>query len=324
MEDDVDFRSPQRGERVDSSNYYRKMLDELNETVERLQEEKKRQAEEGNDSMRASEWLSRMISMASDAAAQTLTMNSRDEDESGLLLEFKESRRCCGLIRSLGVDFLFGGLTLFNRNIGVVVDAVGGSTMSSTGFVTFNDLTTVSCASKALLSHNSDNLKVKRAPEPRDLIWENAHVNLSSSSGRSWTANFFIGFGALLWSIPVASIQAFATVDNLANIPGMSWASTLSGGKYSSFLNGYLPVVALLSLISILPIIFQSIALNFESRKTKTDVQESMLGRYFNYQLANIYITVTAGSLWSALATIIDHPGAGLEILGNSVPTVVG
>ena len=41
-------------------------------------------------------------------------------------------------------------------------------------------------------------------------------------------------------------------------------------------------------------------------------------------QLANIYITVTAGSLWKSLAEIIEHPHYVFEIVGNSVPTVVG
>lgn len=33
---------------------------------------------------------------------------------------------------------------------------------------------------------------------------------------------------------------------------------------------------------------------------------------------------MTAGSIWTALGTIIDHPGSGLEILATSLPTVVG
>ena len=33
---------------------------------------------------------------------------------------------------------------------------------------------------------------------------------------------------------------------------------------------------------------------------------------------------MTAGSIWLSASEIIDHPSAGLEILGNSLPTVVG
>jgi hypothetical protein len=88
--------------------------------------------------------------------------------------------------------------------------------------------------------------------------------------------------------------------------------------------NGYLPVVALLTLISILPVIFESVAMGYEKRKTFSEVQSSMLARYFNYQIANVYVSVTAGSILKSLADMIDHPSTILELLGQSLPTMVG
>jgi len=41
-------------------------------------------------------------------------------------------------------------------------------------------------------------------------------------------------------------------------------------------------------------------------------------------QIANIYITVTAGSLWRSLADILESPQNVLTLLGKSLPTVVG
>ena len=40
--------------------------------------------------------------------------------------------------------------------------------------------------------------------------------------------------------------------------------------------------------------------------------------------MANIYISVTAGSIWISAQQIISRPYAALEILGNSLPAVVG
>jgi len=205
-----------------------------------------------------------------------------------------------------------------------VVESVSGSTTSSTGFVTFDDLATVACAAKAPLCHDPNTLIAAFAPDPRDIQWENTHVNYSYSKGREWTANCLLVIGAILWSIPVASIQALATAEKFAKAPGFIWINSLTGGRFNSFIIGYLPVVALLAIISVLPYFFEMIALKFESRKTKSNVQQSILERYFYYQLANIYITVTAGSIWTALGSIIDHPGSGLEILAKSVPKVVG
>ena len=83
-------------------------------------------------------------------------------------------------------------------------------------------------------------------------------------------------------------------------------------------------IQALLTLISILPLIFEALATRYERRKTFSDVQSSMLSRYFNYQIANVYVTVTAGSILKSLAEMLDRPSTILELLGESLPTMVG
>jgi len=205
-----------------------------------------------------------------------------------------------------------------------VIDNVSGSSVSSTGFVTFDNLATAACATKSSLSNDRCHLKASLAPDPHDILWDSAHINESNAKGREWTANILLIFGAILWSIPIASIQAFATADRLATVPGFQWMNSLQGGEFKNFVNGYLPVVALLILICLLPKIFDRIAVVFERRKTLSSVRRSILERLFLYQLANIFITITAGSIWTALGAIIDHPGSVLQILATTVPTLVG
>lgn len=303
-------------------NYYINQLENYNDQVESMRKEKMLMAEKGNTSIDGSQWLSHMISMASDAAATLGRRDSKDED--GLILGFGAKRSKWSAMCTT-LDFFFGGFSLLtNRNYEGMIDSVTGSTMSSTGFVTFNDLSTVACANSAPLSHDYQVLKVQVAPDPRDVRWENAHINASYAKGREWTANFLLVLGAVLWSIPIASIQALATVEHLATIPGFHWMNSFNGGPFSSIINGYLPVVALLTIIGVLPFVFKTIAEKYEFKKTQSDVEQSILARFYYYQLANIYITVTAGSIWTALGAMIDHPGSVLEILGRSLPTVVG
>lgn len=323
---DIDSRLPQKGEKVDSINYYSRELTVMNERMAHMQHDKIELALKGNDSARASVWISHAIDRVQTAAESTLSSNSQDD---GLITGFGSSpgRRkplLLTLLDRIGVDFISGGISYIQQNIDEVVDSVVGATMSSTGFITFKDLHSVTCAAKTPLFHKPDVLIAKMAPEPRDVIWENAHVNLGWSRGREWTANMLLGIGAILWSIPVASIQALATADQIASVPGMGWLATLDGGNVAAFVNGYLPVVLLLTIIMILPHIFYAVALHYEDRKTRSDVQRSIIGRYFYYQLANIYITVTAGSILESLNEIIEHPTNMLAILGKSLPNVVG
>ena len=278
-------RLPARGEKVDSINYYSRELSVMNDRVARMQQDKIELAQKGNDTARASQWISHAIDRVSTVAESTLRPN---QDEDGLITGFSSSstRRkplLLTILDRVGIDFISGAINYVQQNIDEVVDSVVGVTMSSTGFITFNDLSTLACAVKTPLFHQPDVLVVKMAPEPRDIIWENAHVNLGWSKGREWTANVLLGLGAILWSIPVASIQALATADQLSMVPGMSWAAS---GEVSPFVNGYLPVVLLLTIICILPFIFYMVALLYEDRKTNSDIQISIIGRYFYYQVS--------------------------------------
>eukprot|EP00523_Entomoneis_sp_CCMP467_P008539 CAMPEP_0168737984 /NCGR_PEP_ID=MMETSP0724-20121128/10690_1 /TAXON_ID=265536 /ORGANISM="Amphiprora sp., Strain CCMP467" /LENGTH=1061 /DNA_ID=CAMNT_0008785295 /DNA_START=92 /DNA_END=3277 /DNA_ORIENTATION=- len=224
----------------------------------------------------------------------------------------------------LGMDFAISGLRLANRQLDIAAEGLIGSTMSSTGFVTFLDLSSTTCAVSAPLTVKPGALKARVAPEPREINWENVHISKTTLLRREQFVNLILFVGVILWSFPLAAIQAFAKAEYLAQLPGMRWILTFHGGTLTSFVNGYLPVVALLVLIIILPLIFEQIARRYERRKTFSDVQSSMLSRYFFFQLANVYVSVTAGSILKSLADILDHPSNILGLLGDSLPTMVG
>lgn len=110
-----------------------------------------------------------------------------------------------------------------------------------------------------------------------------------------------------------------------ATVPGMAWIATLNGGDVAAFVslschmfifsvlhhthfsnsttflvniwhnqvNGYLPVVLLLTIILILPHIFYGVALHYEDRKTSSDVQKSIIGRYFYYQVNQPHLSLS-------------------------------
>lgn len=319
---------PQKGERVDSITYYRRELAEMNEKVSRMQTEKKQLANTGNEMTRASEWIAIAFEGGFGSTRQmssSLSMRSKPSSvDDGIIANLREPGGGIVPVIKAGFSFFFGGFLIFDRHLDIVVESVVGNAMSSTGFVTFKDRFSTTCARSAPLCPRADVLSVQMAPEPRDIVWDNAYISSMMITGREATANVLLVLGVLLWSVPVAFIQAVATVESIATIPGMEWVAKFSGGQSTNFINGYLPVVAMLGLINLLPVIFEWIATVYEDRKTHSDVQNSILGRFFYYQLANIYIIVTAGSVWDSLADIINHPSAALWILGKSLPMVVG
>jgi len=65
-------RLPHRGEYVDSISYYRRQLGVMNDRVARMQHEKIVLAQTGNNTVRASQWISHAIDRVSIAAESTL------------------------------------------------------------------------------------------------------------------------------------------------------------------------------------------------------------------------------------------------------------
>jgi len=230
------------------------------------------------------------------------------------------------LAARLGLDFFVAALHMLHKRIQILFDGTssGTTSLSGTGFVTFYTHEAATIAACAPLTHKPNALESFVAPEPRDIIWKNANIHKDIRRGKEISANVFLFFGIIFWSIPLAAIQAFAKAEQIAMIPGFEWVLRLNGGNFEALINGYLPVVALLTLICALPLIFEAIATVYEKRKTRSDVQDSIVGRYFYYQIANIYVTVTAGSIWKAAADIIERPAEMLEILGESIPMMVG
>jgi len=223
----------------------------------------------------------------------------------------------------LGLDFVVSGIKFANRQIDQSLDGVLlGSSMSSTGFVTFLDLTSLTTAASAPLTSKPQVLDVTVAPEPKDILWQNAHISDKAQTRKENITNVILIIVGFLWIFPLTAIQAFAKANYIAQIPGMEWIS--NNGNVSQFVNGYLPVAALLALTMVLPLIFQFVALKYERRKRLSDVQNSMLGRYFYFQCLNLYISVTAGGVWKSLSDIIDHPTSILSLLGESLPFMVG
>lgn len=154
-------------------------------------------------------------------SAGSISASSRSASSDELILDFNTSQSKFSFwscFKKVGFDFISGGFSSMHRHLDVVVDTVRGATMSSTGFVTFKDLVTVTCAVRAPLSNKSGVFQVQMAPEPRDIIWNNAGVHQSWSKGREWTANIFLSFGAILWSIPVATLQAFSNLESLCTL----------------------------------------------------------------------------------------------------------
>lgn len=171
---------------------------------------------------------------------------------------FSESMLSRCSTRSLGkvagrMGFDFGAylVKIITRRFNSYHDDEKKDVLSSTGFVTFLDLATVTCVASAPLTHkpkvgtlvpfsslslllrfflfffkiNSlivghdirvhQTLNVTVAPERRDILWDNCSRRADVNETRELNANISLVLGAILWSVPLAGVQIFATADTV-------------------------------------------------------------------------------------------------------------
>eukprot|EP00903_Cladosiphon_okamuranus_P018683 g17196.t2 len=196
-----------------------------------------------------------------------------------------------------------------------------GQKMSTTGFVTFRQMSACAASRQVLVAPRPDWCDCEPAPDPRDVVWKNIAVPQQQNQLRHNVAAGLVLMGAIFWSIPVLLIQFWASYSQLELIFPVLVDLDRNSILYY-VIAGYLPVVLLLLLMLVLPFVFQGLAYHYERRKSHSEVQRSILTRYFTYQLANIYVTVASGSITSALQEILDNPKAVLSILGDTFPAV--
>ncbi|CAM9697534.1 unnamed protein product, partial [Ectocarpus sp. 4 AP-2014] len=212
------------------------------------------------------------------------------------------------------------------ESVSEVADAVkvltkaGG--MSGTGFVTFKCLSGRACAVSTLVTNRPEVFNLTPAPEPRDIVWKNVTNHVIHVQNRNRLVNLGLALGIIFWSVVVSGIQTLSKVDTIAQVfPAVEKAAE-ENTFLTSLLEAYLPVTILLIIINLLYFILKWMALHLEGYKTYSEVERAVMSRYFFYQLANVFVTIGAGSIKDAIEKIFQQPRELLNVLGETVPKV--
>jgi len=225
-------------------------------------------------------------------------------------------------------EYRASGVQCLNKSKRSPITATSGY-VSSTAFVTFRSCAERMVSERLILFHTAstssvtyDDWVVHPGPEARDLVWPNVSTPLSQLKFRKRLGHVIFMFGILVWSVPVAAIQALVSVHTFERwLPGLVVLIRQSQRVYD-LVTGYLPVLVLLAIFTVLPFVLEWMAIHIEKRKTKSEIQGSMLFRYFLLNLATLYVTVFMGTVWRSLEDFIAHPRCVSEILGDSIPKV--
>lgn len=193
-------------------------------------------------------------------------------------------------------------------------------TITGTGFVTFTSTRAHATSYQMTSLHDQyPQLKVKPVDNPSNILWNNIGVTIDHIRNISMiTKSIFIA-GLLFWAAIIAFIASVSQISTLEKF--LPFLKQLDPVSYS-LIQGQLPVIVLIIFISLLPLIFQSVAIYIERRKTQTEVEFEVFNWYFLYQIVNVYLLLLAGSVFGALQDILKNPLSIINLLAESLPTV--
>eukprot|EP00931_Biecheleriopsis_adriatica_P006377 TRINITY_DN107790_c0_g1_i1.p1 TRINITY_DN107790_c0_g1~~TRINITY_DN107790_c0_g1_i1.p1 ORF type:complete len:801 (+),score=85.76 TRINITY_DN107790_c0_g1_i1:59-2461(+) len=197
---------------------------------------------------------------------------------------------------------------------------------TSTAFVTLDRASDRTIAEQAVLfdcKEGFSDIVVTRAPESKDVVWENVSLPFDHVKKRIWLGRAICSVSFIFWSVPVNGLQLVASQSTLErHFPWLvSWCQQQFPNTYTVVV-GYLPVLALMIMLTLLPYVLYYVSRLVEARKTRTEIAISVIGRNLMYQFLSLWLMVVSSSLLASFSQIIDHPGCAAFLLGKSVPRV--
>jgi hypothetical protein len=278
------------GEKVDAINHWEKELERINELITRHQDDA------ANDSPSTT-----VSAAASEASAS-------DETSSG-------APHPISMMHSLSLS-----ANSIEERLSELISIENSPSASTTAFVTMSSRKSRDAMiATPILYDGFREIEVLPAPDPQDIIWSNAPATILSQESGTTVNSLVLAAGLVFWSAIVSFVGAISSLSTLEKyLPLLKKLDEPS----RALLQGILPVVAIQVLLALVPIIIAKLSTSVGKRKTLSEVQRVVFYWTFFYYLANVFIIVVAGSIFSSLTKALADPQSILDLLGTALPGV--
>eukprot|EP01065_Artemidia_motanka_P035022 TRINITY_DN42978_c0_g1_i1.p1 TRINITY_DN42978_c0_g1~~TRINITY_DN42978_c0_g1_i1.p1 ORF type:complete len:724 (+),score=312.31 TRINITY_DN42978_c0_g1_i1:90-2261(+) len=189
--------------------------------------------------------------------------------------------------------------------------------MTGCGFVTFTKASTAAAARDTAVG---DGIVVEEAPEPRSVYWENAALSEESRERKKKIVCCGTACLVFLFMIPITFISTLTTLDNLeSTVPFVEHIVDVSPAL-EAFLVGFLPTVALLIFMVLLPGLMRWLA-TLEGCRSFELIEASVIRKMYFFLFVNIFVVVSVGGSLIASLDDIDQVSFFAD-LGEGVSTL--
>ncbi|KAJ7634798.1 hypothetical protein FB45DRAFT_474770 [Roridomyces roridus] len=191
----------------------------------------------------------------------------------------------------------------------------------SSAFITFHRPIAAHMVENLLIHHEPYRMAEKYTEvSPADVIWSNLGMNPYEKRVRMLASYSATAALIIFWALPVAFVGIISNLHSLANTASwLHWINKIPTVPLG-IISGILPPVLLAVLMMLLPIVLRQFAI-FEGIPKHSDVEKSLMTRYFTFQVVHGFLVMTISSgIVAALQGLIKDPSSVPSLLSQKLP----
>eukprot|EP00257_Ricinus_communis_P016805 XP_015575088.1 CSC1-like protein At1g32090 [Ricinus communis] len=192
--------------------------------------------------------------------------------------------------------------------------------MLSVAFVSFNSRWGAAICAQTQQSNNPTLWLTNWAPEPRDIYWRNLAIPFVSLSIRKLIISLSVFALVFFYMIPIAFVQSLANLEGLEKVaPFLRPVIELEFIK--SFLQGFLPGLALKIFLYILPTILMIMS-KIEGYIAVSTLERRAAAKYYYFMLVNVFLgSIITGTAFQQLHSFLHQSPTQIpRTIGVSIP----
>ncbi|XP_034709383.1 CSC1-like protein At1g32090 isoform X2 [Vitis riparia] len=187
-------------------------------------------------------------------------------------------------------------------------------------FVSFNSRWGAAVCAQTQQSRNPTLWLTNWAPEPRDVYWQNLAIPFVSLSIRKLIVSLTVFALVFFYMIPIAFVQSLANLEGLERVaPFLRPVIELKFIK--SFLQGFLPGLALKIFLYILPTVMMILS-KIEGYIALSTLERRSSAKYYYFMLVNVFLgSIVTGTAFEQLHSFLHQSPTQIpRTIGVSIP----
>ncbi|KAK6782902.1 hypothetical protein RDI58_020698 [Solanum bulbocastanum] len=220
------------------------------------------------------------------------------------------------------IDYYKQQLKDFDRRLTMERESIlkDSKSIMPAAFVSFNSRCGAAVCAQTQQSKNPTLWLTNWAPEPRDIYWSNLSISFFSLTLRKLLISAAVFALVFFYMIPIAFVQSLANLEGLEKVapflrPLIEWT------VIKSFLQGFLPGLALKVFLFVLPAILMFMS-KIEGHVALSVLERRTAAKYYYFMLVNVFLgSIVAGTAFQQLHAFLHESATQIpRNIGVSIP----